>query len=163
MSSATLYDEDVYAWSRQQADLLRALARRRDLPNDLDLARITEEIEAVGSETLNAVHSLLANILVHALKLASLPDDSDTAGHWRREVRAFQRQVVARYRPSMRQYLDLEEIWSLAVRDARIELKEQGQMLLPIGPECPIPVEELAAPAFDAMWLVRGLRASAQV
>jgi uncharacterized protein DUF29 len=43
MDRPTPYDEDFYAWSREQADVLRGLAERRDLPNALDLEHVIEE------------------------------------------------------------------------------------------------------------------------
>jgi hypothetical protein len=59
MGEASLYEEDVYAWSEQQAAVLRRLARRRDRPNELDLAHIAEEIEDVGASQLRAAKSLI--------------------------------------------------------------------------------------------------------
>ena len=54
-----LYDTDIYAWSQQQAAVLRDLASRPDLPNELDLQHVAEEIEDVGISELNAVRSFL--------------------------------------------------------------------------------------------------------
>ena len=48
MGDRTLYDEDILIWSEQQAAALRSLASRRDLPNELDLANVIEEIEDAG-------------------------------------------------------------------------------------------------------------------
>ena len=48
MGGSSLYDNDVYAWAEQQAAVLRGLAARRDLPNELDLANVIEGIEDVG-------------------------------------------------------------------------------------------------------------------
>ena len=51
MGDRTLYDEDILVWSEQQAAALRSLASRLDLPNELDLANVIEEIEDVGEAT----------------------------------------------------------------------------------------------------------------
>ncbi|GEM_PF-5947827 len=48
MADSDLYDTDILAWSEQQAAVLRALAVRHDLPNDLDLSHVAEEIEDLG-------------------------------------------------------------------------------------------------------------------
>jgi hypothetical protein len=48
MADADLYDIDILAWSEQQAEALRSLTGRRDLPNPLDLSHVVEEIEDVG-------------------------------------------------------------------------------------------------------------------
>ena len=44
MDRRSLYDDDIYAWTQQQAEVLRRLAEtRRDLPNELDLENVAEE------------------------------------------------------------------------------------------------------------------------
>src|SRR5829696_10355973 len=44
MDRRSLYDDDIYAWTQQQAEALRRLAEtRRDLPNELDLENVAEE------------------------------------------------------------------------------------------------------------------------
>jgi Domain of unknown function DUF29 len=48
MEERVSYDEDFYAWSQHQAAVLRELAARRDLPNDLDVEHVAEEIEDVA-------------------------------------------------------------------------------------------------------------------
>jgi hypothetical protein len=48
MDRPDLYDSDILAWSEQQAAALRRLAGRRELPNELDLDNVVEEIETVG-------------------------------------------------------------------------------------------------------------------
>ena len=45
--TSDLYERDVYAWSKEQADLLRA--RRFE---DMDLEHLIEEIEDVGWQPL---------------------------------------------------------------------------------------------------------------
>jgi hypothetical protein len=43
------YERDFYAWSQHQAEALRRLAHtRRDLPNELDLEHVAEEVEDMG-------------------------------------------------------------------------------------------------------------------
>jgi hypothetical protein len=53
-SSETLYDEDFYAWTQQQAALLRRLPPPG---NELDLEHIAEEIEDLGRSDLRAARS----------------------------------------------------------------------------------------------------------
>jgi hypothetical protein len=53
------YDTDILAWSEQQASVLRGLRSRGDLPNELDLEHVAEEIEDVGRSELNAAQSLI--------------------------------------------------------------------------------------------------------
>ena len=43
------YDEDFFAWTRHQAELLRAVrSRGADLPAGIDLDHLAEEIEDLG-------------------------------------------------------------------------------------------------------------------
>lgn len=70
MSGSTLYDDDILLWSEQQAAAIRRLApTRRDLPNELDIENVAEEIESVGRSELAAVESHLQLIFVHLIKL----------------------------------------------------------------------------------------------
>jgi hypothetical protein len=73
MDGASLYDDDILAWSEVQATALRSLASRRDLPNQLDLANVVEEIEDAGRSELRAVESLIENILVRLVLLGRTP------------------------------------------------------------------------------------------
>jgi hypothetical protein len=58
-----LYDSDFYAWSREQADLLRAgkLA-------EADIERIAEEIDSMGRTEKRELISRLTVLLLHLLK-----------------------------------------------------------------------------------------------
>jgi hypothetical protein len=109
-----LYDHDVLAWSEHQADLLRRVARGERV-NDIDWLHVAEEIEDVGLSQLNAVQSLLQQILVHLLKLRGWPD-LGADQHWRAEIVAFQSDAERRFAPSMRQRIDLAKIYDRAVR-----------------------------------------------
>lgn len=63
MAHITLYDTDVYAWSQQQAALLRD-----QKTHALDYAHLAEEIDSVGASQHHAVSSAVYQILVHLLK-----------------------------------------------------------------------------------------------
>jgi DNA-binding PucR family transcriptional regulator len=66
--AAELYEEDFYAWTRDQAASLRRMARDR-WNGPLDLEHLAEEIEDVGSERRDAVRSQIRRIIEHLLKL----------------------------------------------------------------------------------------------
>jgi hypothetical protein len=61
MAGNALYDTDLYAWTRAQAELLRA--RRFD---ELDVEHLAEEIESVGSKERRELRHCLA-LLMHQL------------------------------------------------------------------------------------------------
>ena len=150
MEERVSYDEDFYAWSQHQAAVLRELAARRDLPNDLDVEHVAEEIEDVGNAELNSVRSFLRNMLAHMIKVAS-SSSAEPGNHWFEEIIRFRLDAVARYSRSMRQNIDVQEIWELAIQQAQAGLRPHGEQLAPHIPQrCPFGLDELLARAFDA-------------
>src|SRR3954466_2199000 len=114
MDRATSYDDDVYAWSQEQAAVLRRLAEtRRDLPNELDLENVAEKIEDVGKAEVRTVESFLELLLQHLVKLASVPD-ARPAKHWRTEVALQRRALRKDLRRSMYLIVDLDGVWGAA-------------------------------------------------
>ena len=61
------YEDDFYAWTRYQAEVLRTL-RTRD--NRFDRERLAEEIEDLGKSERDAVRSRIRRIIEHLLQLA---------------------------------------------------------------------------------------------
>ena len=119
MDRRSLYDDDVYAWAKQQADALRRLARAgRDLPNELDLENVAEEIEDVGKSELSKVESYIQLTLVHLLKAASVPQ-ARAYRKWMIEVRVFRAELLKNLTRAMRQNIDMDELWGLARLEGR--------------------------------------------
>jgi hypothetical protein len=58
----SLYDEDYFAWTRQQAAELRRLAAAR-VDSTLDVLSLAEEVESLGQSDLNSVRSQLRRII----------------------------------------------------------------------------------------------------
>ena len=146
MSDTTLYDDDILAWSEQQASALRRLAERRDLPNDLDLEHVAEEIEDVGRSELNAVQGLIRQIFTYLIKAASTPD----AEHWRGEVVAFHNSLLDRFSTAMAQRIDLHRQWRRALREAGAALTAKGGAVAPSLPiRCPYDLADLTGESFS--------------
>lgn len=59
----TLYDDDFYGWSQEQANLLRTKRF-----NELDAENLLEEIEAMGRSERRELESRLEKLLSHLLK-----------------------------------------------------------------------------------------------
>lgn len=150
MKPSSTYETDILEWSEQQASTLRALAqRRRDLPNELDLEHIAEEIEDVGRSEFLAAQSLVRQIFIHVIKAVSAPDATSVA-HWRSEVAAFHGDLLDRMTPSMRSRLDLAKLWQRARKQAELDLSIFGQSVSPVLPRaCPLGIEALVEPDFD--------------
>lgn len=138
----TLYDRDLYTWTRVQADALRRqAARRENLEAELDLPKIIEEIESLGNEQVSKVSSHLAQMLEHLIYLATLPQDDAVRG-WRREVVVFRDGAIDPYRASMQQIVEpgLDRVWQRACRAARAKL---DRPLPHLPAACPFTLDEL--------------------
>ncbi len=135
-----LYDADVVEWSEQQARLLRDVAAGK-LGNEApDWANIIEEVESVGRSQFNAVESLLVLALLHDLKSQAWPLSRDVP-HWRAEARGFRRDARRQFTRSMRQKLDVAELYADALD--RLPESMDGQPPLPVPPACPVTLDEL--------------------
>jgi hypothetical protein len=121
MDHDTQYETDICTWAEQQAAALRSLASRVDLPNELDLANVIEEIEDVGISQLRSVNSFMRLILSHIILIAARAD-SDSMDHWIREVATFRGELIQFWQPSMRRRIDMDQIWRRAVEEATLKL-----------------------------------------
>ena len=163
MSHPTLYDDDILLWSEQQAELIRKLvSTRRDLPNDFDGENVAEEIESVGRSELAAVESQLQNILAHLMELAVEPS-AEAARHWRVEIVAFHGEVRRRYAPSMRQRIDIDELWGLA-RELSVLASDRPAEVEAILPErSPLQLADLLTSKLDSAALVRAIQEAGSI
>ena len=154
MGHPALYDEDILLWSEQQAHVIRRLAgARRDLPNELDVENVAEEIESVGRSELAAVESFMELILAHLIKLSAAPE-STMDRHWRSELISFHGNMRRRYAESMRQRIAIADIWR-QVREQAIaasaEPFETGQRM-PVT--CPFTLDDLLSERIDISLLL---------
>jgi hypothetical protein len=150
MDRRALYDGDYFAWLQQQAAALRRLAQdRRDLPNNLDVEQIADEIEDVGKSELRATRSFIRNILVHVLLLA-FDTRSSARLRWKAEIVVFHAGLRHFATPSMRQLIDLDELWKDAIELADAGLQEYIDRLPRTLPErSPLNFEEITAKTVD--------------
>jgi hypothetical protein len=139
---ADLYDTDILLWSEQQRDLLRRVAAGEPINEPPDWPNIIEEIESVGSEQRFAVESVLMQTLIPMLKAEAWPLSRDVP-HWQAEARVFRRQARRRFTPSMRQRLDLADIYQDALHGLPDTI--DGQPPLPVPAVCPVTLDELLA------------------
>jgi len=68
----SLYDTDFLAWSKQQAEALRA-AMRNGSNQRLDLGNLAEEIEDLGKSVRREMQSQIRRIVRHLLRLEHSP------------------------------------------------------------------------------------------
>jgi len=162
MDQPASYDDDVVAWSEQQAAAVRALGARPDLSNALDWHNVAEEIEAVGLSQIRTVESALGQVLIHVLKYLSTPAGQSTRS-WRAEIIAFHATARRRYKPSMRERIDWEDLWRSSQRNAAASLEIYGDVLAAGLPDrSPFTPEELIGEAFTLDWALLRLAAVLQ-
>jgi len=110
-----LYEEDFYAWTQQQAELLRRLP---PVGNELDLEHIAEEIEDLGRSDLRTAQSLCEHIIEHFLKL-EYSGLNEPADHWRDEIVEWRLQLEKVLTRSILAKLDLPDRYRAALRLVR--------------------------------------------
>jgi hypothetical protein len=124
---------------------------------------VAEEIESVGRSELAPVESYIRLIPVHLIKLYAEPD-AETARHWRGEIAAFHSDMRRRYAPSMRQRIDLDEIWGSAREQLLLAYEgAKRQFVADLPGDSVFILDDLLAQRIDSVGLVERLRqASAQ-
>lgn len=136
-----LYERDALAWAEQQAALLNRMAAGERLNEAVDWPNVIEEVRDVGLAQLTACRSLLRQAMLHLLKLHAWPD-SPAAAHWRSEVRTFLVDAEDRFTPSMRQRIDLGELYAKALYLMREEI-DASSKARPLPEACLFTLDEL--------------------
>ena len=134
------YETDILTWSERQAALLRRVGAGEGVNDQVDWENVAEEGESVGREQLHAVESLLTQALAHMLKAEAWPLSTAVPG-WQAEARLFRRQARRRFAPSMRQKIDLAELYDDAL--AALPDTIDGQGPLPVPAACPVTLDNL--------------------
>ena len=70
MPNGPRYDDDFYAWTQHQAQVLREMPAS---DNRFDREHVAEELEDLGKSERDAVRSQIRRIIEHLLKLAHSP------------------------------------------------------------------------------------------
>jgi hypothetical protein len=135
------YDTDILIWSEHQAELLRRRAAG-ELVNDaeMDWLNIAEEIGDVGRSELRSCRSLLRQALRHMLKAEAWPLSRD-APTWRADAIDFRRQARDAFTPTVRQKIDVADLYADAL--AAMPETMDGQPPLPLPDVCPVTLDEL--------------------
>jgi len=163
----SLYDTDICTWAEQQAAALRRLAPGADLPNELDLLNVIEEIEDVGISQLRSVSSFMRLILSHFILIA-VDADADSINHWTPEVATFRGELMQSWQSSMRRRIDMDQIWRRAVEEATLKLSTYGWNGIAfdadaisggLGSVSPYGIDDLCGESFKFQSLVERLRA----
>jgi len=126
----TLYEQDFAAWSKQQAEALRA-AGRGGSNQPLDWENLAEEIEDLGISQRSALRSQIIRIVQHLVKLEHSPSVEPRSG-WRRTIRLSRLQAQRRIqdnpslKPELRRFIADET--RRGVELAIADLEEHGEV-----------------------------------
>jgi hypothetical protein len=138
-----LHDEDFYAWSQQQAKLLRE-AR---FP-DLDLEHLIEEVEDLGESLYRSVRSRVRTIIEHLLKLEHSPA-SEPRNRWRESIRTQRADLDEDLTSSLRPRIEagLPRLYAKARRDAAEALADYGEARAAsrLPASCPYTLDPIAS------------------
>jgi hypothetical protein len=100
MQTTTLYEQDFYAWTQQQADLLRSGQWQQ-----VDVENVIEELDSLGKQQRQELRNRLGVLLGHLLKWRYQPEARSKS--WFYTIRE-QRQDIQRHlkeNPSLQPYL----------------------------------------------------------
>lgn len=153
-----LYERDIIRWCNQQADLLRRLAAGERLNECVDWPNVIEEIEALGRSETRACESFLRLALLHMLKQLAWPDHQ-AVPHWREETWRYLFDAQRAFSPSMRQLLDLTDIYRQALRELRTLAGEIGEAR-PVSDTCSLKLSDMLEGEFKPAALLSRLAAS---
>jgi hypothetical protein len=137
----TLYEEDFYAWTQQQANLLRHLPLTG---NSIDAEKIAEEIEDLGRSELRTAQSLVEHIIAHFLKIEFSGLD-EPAEHWRDEIVEWRLQLDKTLTRSIAAKLDLASQYKSALRLVRRLERDDLGLTNRLPATCPYSLEQIVS------------------
>ena len=137
--NSVAYDDDFFAWTMEQARLLREGA-----VSEIDTLNLAEEIESMGKNNRRELGSRLAVLLMHLLKWRYQP--ARRGRSWRLTIQE-QRLAAARVlrqNPSLRSASD--KVLAEAYESARLIAARETDLDEGIFPEaCPFSLEQVFA------------------
>ena len=143
----SLYEIDFNQWLEETIDRLQA-----NRFNELDLANLIEELEALGRSDKNAVESLLEQVIRHLLLLEYWSKEFEyNKFHWQAEITGFRNQLKRQLTSNLRNHL-IKELSSL-YQDALAYVRQKTGLEVDFPTECPYTIEEL----LDINWFPTNL------
>ncbi len=144
MPDGPRYEDDFYAWTQYQAQVLRTLCVD---DSRFDRDNLVEEIESLGRSERNVVRSQVRRILTHLLKLAYYSPARELRFDWMSSIIAARTKLADKLSPSLRD--DIEQrfvrLYAAARRQAAVGLppcREDGATAL-LPAECPYTIEQI--------------------
>jgi hypothetical protein len=139
------YEDDFYAWTQYQAEVLRTLPTA---DNRFDREHLAEEIEDLGNSVRDAVRSQVRRILIHFLKLAHSPA-LDPRSDWIDSIIEARGEIEDKLTPTLRHDIEAEltRIYRIARKRASVQLQRYGEhdAARSLPAECPYTIDQILA------------------
>jgi uncharacterized protein DUF29 len=145
MPDGPRYEDDFYAWTQYQAEVLRTLKTR---DNRFDREHLAEEVEDLGNSHRDAVRSQVRRILLHFLKLAHSPA-RDPRSDWMDSVDDARAEIEDKLTSTLRH--DIEDVLPRLYANARkrvvrdLAKYDEGGAARSVPTECPYTIDEILA------------------
>ena len=143
---ATLHDRDFYAWTLQQADLLK---QRRLAEVDID--SIVEELECMGASERRELINRLAVLMAYLLRWRFQPELRGNS--WRNtiDVQRFDIKELLEDNPSLAAGLN-ERMEKAYRKSVMLAVRETGLSKMAFPVACPFSTEQLLSEEFWPEW-----------
>jgi hypothetical protein len=125
MPDGPRYDDDFYAWTQHQAEVLRSMAV---VDNRFDREHVAEEIEDLGKSERDAVRSQIRRIIEHLLKLGYSPAEQPRLG-WLESIDDARETLSDKLTPTLGRDAQegLEQLYAEGRRRAVRALRRHGE------------------------------------
>jgi hypothetical protein len=143
MPDGPRYEDDFYAWTQYQAEVLRTM-RTRD--NRFDREHVAEEVEDLGKSERHALRSEVRWVLEHFLKLTYSPA-VDPRPDWRESIAAARVELHERLTATLRRDIEAElpRIYQHAKDVAEAGMTKYGEASAAASfpPDCPYSLDRI--------------------
>jgi hypothetical protein len=125
MPDGPTYEDDFYAWTQHQAEVLRTMPVS---DNRFDREHVAEEIEDLGKSERDAVRSQIRRIIEHLLKLAYSPAEQPRFD-WMATIVDARQELSDKLTPTLRREVEgtLEKLYGDARRRAALGLRRYDE------------------------------------
>jgi len=125
MPDGPRYEDDFYAWTQHQAEVLRTMPVS---DNQFDREHVAEEIEDLGKSERDAARSQIRRIIEHLLKLTYSPAEQ-LRFDWMETIVGARQELFDKLTPTLRREIEgaLEKLYGDARRRATLGLQRYGE------------------------------------
>ncbi|HEY9851107.1 MAG TPA: DUF29 domain-containing protein [Leptolyngbyaceae cyanobacterium] len=142
MPSSNVYEKDFYAWTQEQAALLRNQKWKQ-----LDLLNLIEEIESLGKQQRQELRNCLSLLIGHVLKWEYQSERRSRS--WLATIRIQRLDVseLLESNPSLKPYLE-EALQKAYIKGVELAVKETELSRRTFPLECPYSLSQIQEDSF---------------